>query len=327
MKRTCGHSQYVGRTIVVLVGLILVKVCYGFSLPLLPADGTITATFDSPVSAVSYDKPLVATLTLSAPGEGSFRLTDLRGRFRGFSHVEDFEAEQEFVDGRTQGVWRIRLTPSGLGPWRLLPFAVCFVKGQTGQEQTVVTQAVKLPVPQSLPEAEGAPECELTPEWVPPGWQTLSMWGLLAAGGLCLLAGLWWIVHRIRRTLHERMLSPEARAEEELARLLERGWIAQGAFDRFYTGLTGVVRRYFERRYHLRATRQTSEEFLAALTQDVRFSVEDRRALADFLMVADKIKFAHAEATAIEAEQAVVSAREVMLLRGRGISGETLLNA
>ena len=152
--------------------------------------------------------------------------------------------------------------------------------------------------------ATGAIEAELEPEWVAPGWRTIGSWVLITGGIIGALAALWPLMRRIRRTLHERTLSPEARAKLKLDRLLAENLLAQGQFKRFYYGLTGVVRRYFERGYALRATRQTTQEFLAAIAADARVSVEERAALAQFLTAADAIKFAGIDATVAEAEAA-----------------------
>jgi hypothetical protein len=135
------------------------------------------------------------------------------------------------------------------------------------------------------------------------------LWALLAVGAIVVAIPL---IHRIRRTLHERTLSPEARAQLELNRLLAENLLAQGQFKRFYYGLTGVVRRYFERGYALRATRQTTQEFLSVIANDARVSAAERAALEQFLNAADAIKFAGIAATAVEAESATNHVRSLI---------------
>ncbi len=127
-----------------------------------------------------------------------------------------------------------------------------------------------------------------------------------------MLVAVLPLLRRIRRTLHERTLAPEVRAELELERLLAEGYLAQGQIKRFYFGLTGVVRRYIERACALRATRQTSQEFLAGLMADPRFTPAEREALEVFLSAADRVKFAGVRASVEEATASTAVTRTLI---------------
>ena len=59
----------------------------------------------------------------------------------------------------------------------------------------------------------------------------------------------------------------------------------------------------------MRATQQTSPEFLAAAAASPRFSEADKTLLAAFLDKADLIKFARVHATASDSEQLLEQAR------------------
>lgn len=264
----------------------------------------LTAVFHAEADTLSHEKPLVGTLEITGPATEEVSIPDLRDRFRGFTFVEDFSAGRTEVAGKARARWRFRLTPGAEGPWSLRPFVVTIKNTRTGALAQKLTALVDFPAPPPLAVATGAIEAELEPEWVAPGWRTIGSWVLIAGGVIGALAALWPLMRRIRRTLHERTLSPEARAKLELDRLLAENLLAQGQFKRFYYGLTGVVRRYFERGYALRATRQTTQEFLAAIAADARVSAEERAALAQFLTAADAIKFAGIDATVAEAEAA-----------------------
>lgn len=263
---------------------------------------TTQAVFVSASDTLSHEAPLIGTIEVTSNATDEVLLPDLRDRFQGFTYMEDFAAGRTEAAGKARARWRFRLTPGAEGPWCLRPFVLTIKNLRTGAEQTHLTQRLEFPAPPPLPAVSGAPEATLEPEWVAPGWKTISLWTLLALAGIALLAALWPLCRRIRRTLHERTLSPEARARLELDRLLAENLVAQGQFKRFYYGLTGVVRRYFERGYALRATRQTTQEFLTAIAADTRVSSEERDALAQFLTAADAIKFAGIDATASEAE-------------------------
>lgn len=295
----------------VKVALIASLICAGLPaslraemrLTLFDAN-TTQAVFVSASDTLSHEAPLIGTIEVTSNATDEVLLPDLRDRFQGFTYMEDFAAGRTEAAGKARARWRFRLTPGAEGPWCLRPFVLTIKNLRTGAEQTHLTQRLEFPAPPPLPAASGAPEATLEPEWVAPGWKTISLWALLTLAGIALLTALWPLCRRLRRTLHERTLSPEARARLELDRLLAENLVAQGQFKRFYYGLTGVVRRYFERGYALRATRQTTQEFLTAIAADTRVSTEERDALAQFLTAADAIKFAGIDATASEAEAA-----------------------
>ena len=77
--------------------------------------------------------------------------------------------------------------------------------------------------------------------------------------------------------------------------------------------LTDVVRRYLEERFHLRAERQTTAEFLAELNRDDRLLGErDRSFLRSFLTFADMVKFARMQTGPELFEQAAGKAEELV---------------
>lgn len=294
---------------------LLLLLC-GFRMPLLE-EADVTVVFASDAERVDYAKPLVGTLEVTSNAHEEARLPDLRERLRGFAVVEDFEAGRTEVAGKARAVWRLRLTPAGEGPWRFLPFVVTLRDTRTGDARRLLTHVADFPAPLPLPEAGGVPECDPQPEWVAPGWRTFGLWGLCAMGVGGLAWGIFVLLRRLRRTLRERTLSPEERARLELDRLLAEGLLAQGRIKRFYFGLTGVVRRYFERACALRATRQTTQEFLAGLSADPRFGQAEREALSAFLAAADRVKFAGVSASAAEASASASAARALIAAYAR----------
>ncbi len=283
----------------------------GFRLPVVN-EGELKAEFVSSEERLAYDAPLIGTLEVTSRAQDAITLPNLTERFRGFTVVEDFEAGSREAAGKRRSTWRFRLTPAGSGPYRLMPFVMEVRDTRTGTRREVLTQAINFPEPMPLPAASGTPECDLTPEWVAPSWQTIALWVLSTVGGIIALIALIPLFRRVHRTIKERQLSPEERAKLELARLLAEGLLEQGRFKPFFFGLTGVVRRYYERSYGLRATRQTTEEFLRALTADPRFTDEERTSLSNFLSAADRIKFAGQATTREEADAATTCAREAI---------------
>lgn len=281
------------------------------TLPLYQ-DETVHLVFRSDAEALSYSKPLIGTLKAVCRDNETVVLPNLQARFKGFCLVDDFAAGETVSNGKTIAQWRFRLTPEAIAPWQLTPFVFTIKNRHTGETRDGLTRLVTFPTPPDLPMATGTPEADLAPEWVAPGWATIRWWLLMALGVIALIAATFPLLKRLKRVLHERTLSPEERAALELARLLAEGLLAQGQHQRFYYGLTNVVRRYFERAYALRATRQTTQEFLNGAAKDERITAEERAALTQFLTLADKIKFAGLVSTTAEAEAATDTVRELL---------------
>ena len=78
-----------------------------------------------------------------------------------------------------------------------------------------------------------------------------------------------------------------------------------------FRGLSvGLLRLFLTREFRLRATQQTSPEFLAAAAKSPRFSEADKALLAGFLEKTDLIKFARVQATTQDSEQLLEQARQ-----------------
>ncbi|HEY1770562.1 MAG TPA: DUF4381 family protein [Chthoniobacterales bacterium] len=113
--------------------------------------------------------------------------------------------------------------------------------------------------------------------------------------GLLLLSGLvTWLVKWWRRR-PAKILTPRERAIEQLARIENQ--IETLAPYEFSIRVSDILRSYVTEQYQLRATRQTSVEFLNALAAASPFSEDEKSLLGDFLNRCDLIKFARYEAT------------------------------
>jgi hypothetical protein len=125
----------------------------------------------------------------------------------------------------------------------------------------------------------------LLPPWV-------IFCGVLVALGLCGLIG-WWIRRRWQRPKPQQ--SPRERTLELLDRI-SREMETLSPYQ-FSIRVSDILRRYVTDQYQLPVTRQTSVEFLAALTKASPFSEDDKSLLEDFLNRCDLIKFARYDAT------------------------------
>ena len=125
----------------------------------------------------------------------------------------------------------------------------------------------------------------LLPPWV-------IFCGALAALVLCGLFG-WWIRRRWQQPKPQP--SPRERTLELLDRISRE--IETLSPYQFSIRVSDILRRYVTDQYQLPVTRQTSVEFLAALTKASPFSEDEKSLLEDFLNRCDLIKFARYDAT------------------------------
>ncbi len=120
-----------------------------------------------------------------------------------------------------------------------------------------------------------------------------------AAGGLALAAAAGVAVWRWyrRRSLRSRMLSAHALAFEQLERA--RALMQDGRAYAFSCAVSDALREYIERRFELRATRATTEEFLRGISGSPAGGLSGFAGLLeDFLTHCDLAKFARFDLTA-----------------------------
>ena len=135
----------------------------------------------------------------------------------------------------------------------------------------------------------------------PVNYSLVPPWVVFAAAFVVLtVLGLaaWLIVRWMRRP--KPVQSPRSHALEQLQRV--RAEITDTTPYQFSIRVSDVLRRYVTEQYQLPVTRQTSVEFLEALTRTSPFSEDESSLLADFLNRCDLIKFARYDATLADSE-------------------------
>ena len=157
------------------------------------------------------------------------------------------------------------------------------------------------------PTAPAAPEIrDIAPPVDVFPWPT---WMVVVAAILALLA-LAAVVYAIVRAIRNRPQplppSPQSIALRELRKLQAR--VAGTEPYAFSIAVSDVLRTYVSAEYRVRATEQTSPEFLAAIGQSVKFADAERTLLADFLERCDLIKFARIDADSSDSERLIESA-------------------
>lgn len=263
-------------------------------LSVTSSQGPIAVTLTAEPGAVTLDNDVLLRITISSPSEMDVRLPDLTDRLQGFTVSGQYDHDPEQKPGRILKETHVRLTPVISDRYRVSPMAITYLDRSTSppREGWFPTEPLNLILKKPLA-AEGASVSgDLSPRWIRPETKTILLWvafALLGAVGLFLL---WKLATRVKEEVALRRMSPKERALRELALLMRQDLIRQRKIKEFYFELTMIVRRYIERQHGVRAPEQTTEEFMAAVSQDARFSAEVINRLRAFLQAADLVKYA-----------------------------------
>ena len=161
-----------------------------------------------------------------------------------------------------------------------------------------------------LPQPAASPTPELAPIAPPVPVFPYPMW-MVATECIVLLLVVSSIIWAVVRYIRNRPQPPPPTARELALAALERlrNRIAQIEPYPFSIEVSDVLRGFVAGEFRVRATQQTSPEFLAAAAASPRFSEADKTLLAAFLDKADLIKFARVHATVSDSEQLLEQAR------------------
>ena len=238
-----------------------------------------------------------------------------------FAIVDFVPSETIDEDGKTIARQRYTLQPSRSGPQRIPPILVEFVDRRPGQTQApegedayeLLTERLDFDVTSVLPEdapLELRPARGELPPLEPSGPRA---WPFVVAG-LALIAALSpvlirsWLAYRARA----RRGSAFDLAYAELETLLDTPRPGLEEMDAFFVKLSGIVRRYLERRFGLRSPELTTEEFLEAMTGSPDLSTAHQALLQSFLRRADLVKFAHHLPEPAAVEDSIGAARRFL---------------
>ena len=131
---------------------------------------------------------------------------------------------------------------------------------------------------------------------------------ILLAAAVCILI----VLHFLKKK-KTRPASPWEKALSAIQSLLAQVRAGTAHPEKSIAMLTDIVREYMERRFHLRAERQTTAEFMADLERDSAIlNSEHRNFLKNFLTAADMVKFARVPADRSLFEDAAEKAGELI---------------
>ena len=257
------------------------------------------------------------TITVTAEKDVELLMPEFGEALERYSIV-DYAPRQSIDDeGRTVAVQTYRLQPPSSGKQTVPPILIEYVDRRPGKREApegydayeLLTERVEFEVQSVIPEDAKTdlkpPLGELGPREVPPPprwpWMVVAVVLLAAASPFAIRAYLSW-----RRKARQKSAYEIARAR--LQRLLDSPRPAAEQIDAFYVELSGIVRRYLEDRFDLRAPELTTEEFLASVGESPDLSRDHQALLQDFLRQADLVKFAGMQPSNDDIERSIEAA-------------------
>ena len=284
--------------------------------------GPVEATVRLRPAAPRIGDPLVFEIEVVAEPEVELLMPEFGEALDRFM-ILDFVPVPDRVDagGRTMASQRYTLQPPTSGPQSIPPILVEFVDRRPGQKTApdgedayeLLTERIDFEVQSVVPAGE-TPDLQPLlgrldpiPEPSAPRWPWAAGVAVLAMAAAPFMVRAWL---RWRRLARRRSAYDIARAH--LERLLDRKPEGEIGIDAFFVELSGIIRRYIENRFELRAPEYTTEEFLQVVGDSPDVSEDHQRLLREFLRQADLVKFAHVMPSRSDVDHSVAHARRFL---------------
>lgn len=286
--------------------------------------GPIEMSITAEPAIINYNSDIIITIRIVSDKDIEVIVPDLEGRLNGFILSGEYVGEPTQIGKRIVIEKHARLTPLISDEYRIAPLAITY----NDRRQTVLSSgwfATEPFVFETESQADNARDSindRLKPLWIYPSGKEIAIFVLIIAVSVVVA----WLLLRLLKGLHReaqlRRMSPKERAMKELEILLAKHLPSKALFKEFYIELTMIVRRYIERKHEIHAPEQTTEEFLAAISSDSRFSQEVLHTLKEFLESADLVKFAayHPEQGSVDG--AIDTARTYISIDSREASSD-----
>ena len=212
----------------------------------------------------------------------------------------------------------------GYSDWTLVVPLQAYRGGQSGGGSVLAEffagKSIETPLPELkiadlvLPLDDPGTELSLAPRIETHG-RGFSRTAAVVVALVVILVSLavWALLTHRKREAAKHVKTAWEHALEAIRALREQVSAGAASPELAIAGLTDVVRHYLEARFHLRAERQTTAEFLAELERSDRLLEDkDRKFLRSFLASADMVKFARMPADPYLFEQASAKAEDLV---------------
>ncbi len=135
-------------------------------------------------------------------------------------------------------------------------------------------------------------------------WPYAIVFGLLFSTGMFLAGWRYW-----RRRFGEKELAPGIWALKELEHIDSMNLPDTGQVQKYLNLCSQVIRQYLEKRFQVRASRQTTPEFLIGLAHSSLLDTPQQNLLKEFFERCDLAKFARIIFPKVECQALGESAR------------------
>ncbi len=280
-------------------------------------------------------------LKMEAPENYTFELPsgDDEGQFGDFS-IAGGDKSKPALNGKVISQQQsYLLEPEKTGEFKLPPIKVSAWENDKDKAPVIElsSEEISLTVESLLAPGEKPKLADIEPPVAEPvNW---LLWSGIGAGVVILLLVGWflWRHRKPKKEMQPPAVPPYLLALQAIEILNNKNLPAKGMTKEFYAELSGILRQYIEGHLGLRATEQTTEEFLAGLGSlatpqsvglggfgaGVSLLPEHKRILRDFLTHSDLVKFAEYQPNVEDIDSAITLCRQFINDTGGASSKST----
>jgi hypothetical protein len=270
-------------------------------------EGPVKLRLTAPTSRIEAGQPLAMELGIEAADGASFEVP-LLGKAIGPFDVLSSTRQSSQSGGVRRATLAFTVLTLDSGDVTMPAIPVAFTRADgtratldAGPATITVTSLIAGPFdPSAIRDIKG-------PVTIDVGWAWWWIVAACAAGAMAALAAVTLWRNRARRSA-----APVPAHEWALAELesLERDALPEsGQTHAHWVRLSDIVREYVERRFDLHAPDRTTPEFLDEARTSASISESHRALLAQFLRMADMVKFAGMRPTVADCRSALDTAR------------------
>jgi hypothetical protein len=249
-------------------------------------------------------EPVTFRITLETIPEISVSLPEVGSRIQGFRIVDMGREGPKRKEGMVWSQCWYELRADFAGSYVLPAIRLPYTDPQ-GEEHVAETRQLFVEVKSVVGQETDAQDIrdlkplEKAKREIPRSWVLLSLGGL---GILALVVGLLLYFRRKGRT-KQLVRSPEELAHQELQYLEATGLLEEERYREYVFGLSLIFRRYLERRFHVPAAEQTTEEIVVSLREAEHLDKTMKEMARSFLEETDPIKYRGLEPQPVETER------------------------
>jgi hypothetical protein len=277
-----------------------------------PPDKPLAASLNLSTNTIRVGDAVTATLTVYHPTNGAVNLPGL-DRDRELK-IRSFEEETQSVSSfHARSVYTYQLTSFATGNHLIATGAITCATTD-GQTLTTPFPPTLLTV-KSLVQDPNVSQADIKDPLAWPGPFPYWIPGIALIILLAVITGIvaTWLLRKPARPAKPPPVIPAHELAVKALRDLEsKGYIESGQVEPFYVELSKIVRDYIERRFHLRAPEQTTEEFIRFTAQSDVLSKAHRTLVVEFLEQSDLVKFARFEPGAEDMRAGYASAERLV---------------